>query len=116
MYILYSGDSNGTVHLWTLTHKDTQAVNTVHVTSMVGVATDTVGVASDSHTVTCLSMDREAALLAVGYSDGTVKVWDLQVIHVHVIRILIQGTCTSHCASIFIIKMPKNRNNECTCS
>ena len=89
---LFRSDDNNNIHLWTVkrqdgsatpTHtptedtplEDTSALEVIHIGSMcVSSQTGLTGI--------CFSKDQ--ALLVTGHNDGSVKVWDIQVIlHVY---------------------------------
>lgn len=82
LFPLPSGASNGKVHLWTINSSNADLseqaranhtpmpLNIVHLSEL----------RSDSQCrVTAMDFSKEEALLGVGYEDGTVRVWDLQV-------------------------------------
>ena len=72
IFLLYRGGKDGVTYMWTITTTLTpeSPLQVVYVTSLC-VAGQT--------SVTGLDMYSKHALLAVGYSDGSLKVWDIQV-------------------------------------
>ena len=113
---LFRSDDNNNIHLWTVkrrngsatpTHtptedtplEDTSGLEVIHIGSMC---------VSGQTGLTGISFSKDQALLVTGHNDGSVKVWDIQVIlyvheihvHVHVdincmyMYMYIQCTCT----------------------
>ena len=79
-----SGSSSGVVHLWTVSSSSvadpSDRAGTSHLPAQLNVVHLCHLTGNSRCCVTAMDFSQQEALLGVGYEDGTVRVWDLQVI------------------------------------